>query len=143
MARYEITYDPADVRYQISRYLQDIEDGAVTFPDVYELCAERLNVRTDDLVVMAKADEGIARLLNTLIAQMEYHIQRGMRMGVINAQSGQLMLKQPIFGWRDKSVEYIEIKQEHTFDPETRRRIIEEKDPVAILQLRNEVLGRP
>lgn len=139
--KYCIQYEPAEMQYQMERYLQDLEDSPSMFPDVYELCAERLNMRLDDLIAVAKSDDTIGRYLNTLISRMEYRIQKELRNRTIDPVVGKMMLVQPVFSWRDKAVEVIEVKQQLTYDDETKRRILESNDPAEILKLRDAVDG--
>jgi len=139
VAKYCIQYDPTEVQYQMARYLQDLEDDPHMFPDVYELCADRLNMRLDDLIAVAKADETAARYLNTLISRMEYRIQKGLRDRTIDPVVGKMQLVQPVFSWRDKAVEVIEVKQTLAYDDETARKILESNDPEEILRLRGGV----
>lgn len=139
--KYCIQYEPAEMQYQMERYLQDLEDSPSMFPDVYELCAERLNMRLDDLIAVAKSDDTIGRYLNTLISRMEYRIQKELRNRTIDPVVGKMMLVQPVFSWRDKAVEVIEVKQTTTYDDETKRRILESNDPAEILKLRDAVDG--
>lgn len=139
--KYCIQYEPAEMQYQMERYLQDLEDSPSMFPDVYELCAERLNMRLDDLIAVAKSDDTIGRYLNTLISRMEYRIQKELRNRTIDPVVGKMMLVQPVFSWRDKAVEVIEVKQQLTYDDETKRRILASNDPAEILKLRDAVDG--
>jgi len=140
--KYDVKYNHQELKYTFLKYLQDIEDGIVSFPDVYELCAKRLKMRVSNLILIAKSDSEIADYFDRLISEMEYAVSDGMRTGNFSVEYGKHLLRQDIFGWRDKSVEQVEVKTEQVMDPELRRKILEEKDPEAILRLRNEALGR-
>lgn len=132
---YTLKYSPEDVAYELSAYVQKIVDGDIETPSIYRFVADRLHMRVDDLITIAQNDSVIGDLLSTLVAYIEADITDKMMTGEMDSKVAGAILRQPIFSWRDRSAEAIVVKNEVSYDEETRAAILNTTDPDAIMRL--------
>lgn len=141
---YTSKYDPTTIAYELSSYVQRILDGDEKKPLIHSFCAKRLNMRVEDLHQIAKADEayidkddgekyyGIGDLLGTLLSHVEDYMVGCMLTGDMDKTAVMAVLRQPIFSWRDRSIEPIQIQSSVSYDDETRAAILASNDPETI-----------
>lgn len=132
---YTLKYDSQDVAYQLDAYIQKILDGDEEKPSIHTFCAKRLNMRVDELIAVSQNDQVIGDLLNTLVAHVEAYITEAMLDGTIDRQAAQALLRQPVFSWRDRSIEAITVDNRVTYDEETRAAILASNDPDMISRI--------
>jgi hypothetical protein len=132
---YTLKYDSQDVAYQLDAYIQKILDGDEAKPSIHTFCAKRLNMRVDELIAVSQNDQVIGDLLNTLVAHVEAYITEAMLDGTIDRQAAQALLRQPVFSWRDRSIEAITVDNRVTYDEETRAAILASNDPDMISRI--------
>jgi hypothetical protein len=129
---YTLKYEPTTIAYELSAYVQRIIDGDEAKPSIHRFTAQRLNMRVDDLLSIAQNDVDIGDLLSTLLSHVEAYISDAMLEGTIDRQAAQALLRQPIFSWRDRSIEPIMVQSSVSYDDETRAAILASNDPEAI-----------
>jgi hypothetical protein len=129
---YTLKYDPTTIAYELSAYVQRIIDGDEEKPSLHRFCALRLNMRVEELSKIAENDAEIGDLLSTLLSHVEAYISDAMLEGTVDRQAAQALLRQPIFSWRDRSIEPIQIQSSVSYDDETRAAILASNDPETI-----------
>jgi hypothetical protein len=130
-----LKYEPDKILLEMERYLQRIMDEDEAAPSIYGFCARRLNMRVADIVIAAQSNAEIGDLLAMILAQCEAYITDAMMSGDIDIKAGQHMLRQPVFGWRDRSMEAISVKTEMSYDEDTRNAIIAASSSEEIMDL--------
>lgn len=132
---YTLKYSPDDVSYELAAYVQKIVDGDEKSPSIHRFAAGKLHMRVDELIAIAQNDKVIGDLLNTLVAYVEADITDKMMSGELDSKVASVILRQPVFSWRDRSAEAILVKNEVSYDDETRAAILASTDPDTITRL--------
>lgn len=155
-------YSQVDVAYELALYLQQIEEGTVKKPCIFKFCAERLKMKLPDLKLIVQAEEsekvskekdrvicektdgcdsqsgyipaGIDDMYKALVSIVYSRIMDDM-MGGASVQACQTYLRQMEEGYRDKAAEPIIVKNEVSYDDETRAAILASTDPDTITRL--------
>lgn len=135
MAQYTLKYEPVTVAYELSAYIQRILDGDEIKPSIHRFCASKLNMRVDDLIAIAQTSPEIGDLLSTMVSHEEAYITDGVMEGSISTNAASMLLRQPVFSWRDKSAEPIVVRNEVSYDEETRAAILASNAPDEIIRL--------
>jgi hypothetical protein len=98
-----IKYDKEMLLYEIENYIQSYADGVLENPTVQDF-AYKIRIPMRGLNTIMKIDEEINDAMMPLICVFEKYIMESVTNGSINHQTAAMMLKQPIFGYVDKSL---------------------------------------
>jgi hypothetical protein len=132
---YTLKYNRDDVAYQLDLAIQRIIDGDDQRPSIHGFCAGKLNMRVDDLIAIAQNDTEIGELFGTYIAHVEAYLTEAMLYEKVDRQAAQALLRQPVFSWRDRSVEAIMVQNTISYDDDTRAAILASSDPETITRI--------
>ncbi len=121
---YTLKYNRDEVAYQLDLVIQRILDEDETKPSLHGFCAKKLNMRVEEMIAIAQNDNEIGELWGTFVAHVEAYLTDAMLTGAVDRQAAQALLRQPVFSWRDRSVEPILLQNTVSYDEETRAAII-------------------
>lgn len=132
---YTLKYQPDRVKYEMSAYIQRILDDDEPRPSIFRFCAQKLNMRVSELQQIAEDDAEIGELLSTLLSHVESYVTDAMVNGDMDVKVGQQILRQSVFGWRDRSAEPIRMIQQLSYDEATRSAILSATTPEEIMAI--------
>jgi hypothetical protein len=98
-----IKYDKTMLLYEIEKYIQEYADGKQENPTVQDF-AYKIRIPMRGLNTIMKIDDEINDAMMPLLCVFEKYIMENVTAGQINHQTAAMMLKQPIFGYVDKSL---------------------------------------
>lgn len=98
-----LKYDREEIKYAIGKYMQSYDDGEMDFPTIQDF-SYIIKIPMRSLYAIMRMDDEINDAMAPVVCMLEKVIAEKTIDGTINHQTAQNFLKQPFFGYVDKSL---------------------------------------